>query len=190
MVLSVTRRERRAIEVRAPTLAWRRGSTGCSECSLAMSLPHEAYAGLVSRLVALAIDIAAVALGAAVAVGLAVGGSQMMIRETPGWVGPVVGVAIGLIPVVYFSASWWIVGQTPGGMAMGIAVRQGGGEPLGLARSLLRAVFGLAFAPIWLLGMALVLVDARRRGLIDLACGTVVVYVPQPSPDELAVSEP
>jgi uncharacterized RDD family membrane protein YckC len=155
-----------------------------------MSLPHEAYAGLVSRLVALAIDIAAVALGAAVAVGLAVGGSQMMIGETPGWVGPVVGVAIGLIPVVYFSASWWIVGQTPGGMAMGIAVRQGGGEPLGLARSLLRAVFGLAFAPIWLLGMALVLVDARRRGLIDLACGTVVVYVPQPSPDELAVSEP
>jgi uncharacterized RDD family membrane protein YckC len=155
-----------------------------------MSPPHEAYAGLVSRLVALAIDIAAVALGAAVTVGLAVGGSQMMIRETPGWVGPVVGVAIGLIPVVYFSASWWIVGQTPGGIAMGIAVRRGGGEPLGLARSLLRTVFGLAFAPIWLLGMALVLVDARRRGLIDLACGTVVVYVPQPSPDNLAVSEP
>jgi uncharacterized RDD family membrane protein YckC len=51
-------------------------------------------------------------------------------------------------------------------------------------------VFGLAFAPIWLLGMALVLVDARRRGLIDLAFGTVVVYASRPNADDLGVSEP
>ncbi len=142
-----------------------------------MNLPHEAYAGLISRLVALAIDIVLITVGAAIAVGLAFGGSQVLLRETPDWVGLVVGVAIGLLPVVYFSGSWWIAGQTPGGMTMGIAVRHRNGVPLRFTRSLLRALIGLALAPIWFLGMALVLVDDRRRGLIDVACGTVVVYV-------------
>lgn len=144
-----------------------------------MSLPHEAYAGLVSRLVALVIDVVAVTVSAAVAVAVVVGGSEVLLRGTPAWATVTAGLAAGLLPPVYFSVFWWIRGQTPGNMIMGIALRRQDGEPPAFARSLIRAVIGLLLAPLWLLGMVLVLVDDRRRSLLDLACGTAVVYVPE-----------
>jgi uncharacterized RDD family membrane protein YckC len=144
-----------------------------------MSLPHEAYAGLVSRLVALAIDVVVVTVSAGVAVAVLVGGSEVLLRGTPAWVTVTAGLAAGLLPPAYFSVFWWIKGQTPGNMAMGIALKRQDGEPPAFARSLIRALIGLLLAPVWLLGMVLILVDDRRRSLLDRACGTAVVYVPE-----------
>jgi uncharacterized RDD family membrane protein YckC len=142
-------------------------------------LHHEDYAGVVSRLLAVAIDVTVVTVAAAAGTALVVGASEVMLGDTPGWVVALTGACLGLVPTLYFALSWWITGQTAGGLAMGIAVRRAQGEPLGFPRSLIRAVLSLAFAPIWLLGIALALVDERRRGLLDVVAGTVVVYQPE-----------
>ena len=63
---------------------------------------------------------------------------------------------------------------------MGIAVRDDMGRPLRFPRSLIRAVLGLAVAPLWLAGMIAVLLDTRRRGLLDMVVRTVVVYGSSP----------
>lgn len=141
-------------------------------------LRHRAYAGLVSRLVALVIDIVIVTLAAAAVLAVGVGGSRVMLGETPGWVRAAVGGVIALLPAGYLSGGWWVSGQTFGNMAIGIVVPDDAGRPLRFPRALLWAVLGLALAPFWLAGLLAVLVDARRRGLLDMVCRTVVLYVP------------
>ncbi|MCI0686455.1 MAG: RDD family protein [Sporichthyaceae bacterium] len=131
-----------------------------------------------SRVLALALDVAVVTIGIGLVVAMAAGAAEMTVGRTTGWVTALVGVVVGLLPVGYFASCWWIGGQTAGNMAMGIAVRRSDGEPLRFPRSLVRAVLGLALAPLWLLGLLLVLADDRRRGLLDLVAGTVVVYTP------------
>lgn len=140
---------------------------------------HEDYAGVVSRLLAVGIDVTVVTVAAAAGTALVVGGAEVMLGDTPDWVLALTGVCLGLLPTLYFALCWWITGQTAGGLAMGIAVRRTEGEPLGFPRSLIRAFLSLAFAPIWLIGIALAFVDERRRGLLDVVAGTVVVYQPE-----------
>jgi uncharacterized RDD family membrane protein YckC len=142
-------------------------------------LRHEDYAGIVSRLVAVAIDVAVLTVAAAAAAGLVLGGAEVVLGDTPGWLVAATSFVLALLPTLYFTLGWWILGQTAGGLAMGIAVRRAGGRPLHFLRALVRAVLGLAFVVIWLIGMALVLVDQRRRALIDVVTGTEVVYVPE-----------
>lgn len=142
--------------------------------------PREEYAGIVSRLAALTVD--AVLLAAA---GLAVGlGAPALwsavVGSAPHEVHAVADVVAGLLPLVYFWTSWWVRGQTVGGLLIGTAVRRKDGSPIGLSRAGLRAFVGLLFAPVWLVGMVTTVVDRRRRGLLDLAMGTVVVRVEDP----------
>lgn len=145
------------------------------------NLPREAHAGLVSRLTALTLDVVIVTILAATIVGLALGGAEVMFGRIPAWIQVPTSIAVGLLPVTYFAAAWWLAGQTIGGIAMGIAVRDAATRRLKFPRSLIRAVGGLALAPVWLLGMALVLVDSRRRSLLDIVVGTIVIYVPDRS---------
>jgi uncharacterized RDD family membrane protein YckC len=150
-----------------------------SSAEIGASLHHEDYAGIVSRLVAVAIDVAVLTVAAAAAAGLVLGGAEVVLGDTPGWLVAATSFVLALLPTLYFTLGWWILGQTAGGLAMGIAVRRAGGRPLHFPRALVRAVLGLSFAVIWLIGMALVLVDQRRRALIDVVTGTEVVYVPE-----------
>jgi len=52
-----------------------------------------------------------------------------------------------------------------------------------------RAFFGLLFAPIWLAGMILTVLDSRRRAAHDLLMGTIVRrvrpngHIATPTPD-------
>jgi uncharacterized RDD family membrane protein YckC len=140
--------------------------------------PHDGYAGVVSRLAALVLDVAIVTLLAAGIVALAIGGAEVMLGRVPRWVEVPTVLAVALLPVAYFTTAWWLTGQSLGGIAMGIAVRDARVRSLGFPRSLIRAAAGLALAPVWLVGMCLILVDGRRRGLLDLLVGTVVVYAP------------
>jgi uncharacterized RDD family membrane protein YckC len=143
-----------------------------------LGLRHGDYAGLVSRLLAVVIDVALLTVAAAVVIALGIGAAEMTLGDTPRWADWLIGVAVGVIPTAYLTVAWWTTGQTAGAMAFGIAVRQRDGRrPLGLPRSLVRALLALAFPPVWLLGLTVGLVDERRRGLLDLVVGSAVVYV-------------
>ena len=49
-----------------------------------------------------------------------------------------------------------------------------------LFRAAIRAAVGLLIAPLWIIGLAYVLWDRRRRALHDLVFGTVVPYTSPP----------
>jgi uncharacterized RDD family membrane protein YckC len=143
-------------------------------------LRREDYAGVVSRLVAVAIDVAVLTVAAAAGAALVLGGAEVVLGHTPGWLVAATSAVLGLLPTLYFALGWWILGQTAGGLVMGIAVRRLGGRPLRFPRALLRAILGLVFPVIWLIGLAWAFIDQRRRGLLDVITGTEVVYVPEP----------
>jgi uncharacterized RDD family membrane protein YckC len=135
------------------------------------------YAGVATRAVALAIDIAIAhvivfAGGAVLAlVGSLVGDMRLdtlaRVLASAAWV-TVVG--------TYFVLFWSTAGQTPGMRLLGLRVTQDSGGHPSVMRSVVRVIgLALATAPLFL-GFVPVLVDARRRGLQDFLAGTVVLY--------------
>ena len=136
-----------------------------------------AFAGVVTRGVALAIDAAVVSLifliGAAL-VGL-VGSLFGQLR--PAWLaGIIAGASWLLLVLAYFVGFWTAAGQTPGMRILRVRVLDPRGGSPKLGRSLVR-VFGLALAIIpCFVGFLPALVDYSRRGLHDFVAGTVVVY--------------
>lgn len=146
------------------------------------------YAGLVSRLSALTVDIAGLTLtGLAVSIlpGLA---AQQVTGEAPGWLTGAATWLASLLPWLYFTACWWLGGQTVGGMLIGITVTQADGGRLGLLRSGLRAFAGLAFFPLWTIGLVTILFDPRRRALHDMVFGTQVRFTHAPEPASPSVT--
>jgi uncharacterized RDD family membrane protein YckC len=147
-----------------------------------MSPEDPGYAGLVTRLVAVAIDAAALTVGFAVSsavVGLILSLFTSVEANSP-WA--ILGIA-GCWSVVvagYFSLFWTLTGQTPGMRLMHVRVTDARGEPPSFPRSLLRVAGAVLAAIPFFAGFALVLVDDRRRGLHDMIAGTVVVYEPEP----------
>ena len=145
------------------------------------------YAGVATRAVGLAIDMAIVqaivfTTGAVFAlVGSLVGDLELdktgRILAVGGWLA-VVG--------TYFVVFWSTAGQTPGMRLMAVRVLAGDGHPPGVGRSLVRLIgLGLAIIPLFL-GFVPALLDSRRRALPDFLAGTVVLYAgaalpPQPA---------
>ena len=141
-----------------------------------MSPERVPYAGIATRAVALAIDVAiaqAIVLtgGAVLAlVGSLVGDVQL---DRVGRL--VAALAWAVVVGAYFVVFWSTAGQTPGMRALGLRVVAGDGPPTP-GRAFVR-VIGLALAIVPLFaGFLPVLVDNRRRGLHDFLAGTVVVY--------------
>jgi len=137
---------------------------------------REAYAGLVSRLLALVLDALALAIVVPL-VGTGVPGlwGALVLGPAPGWLQVSAGVLAALVPFGYFWLCWWAVGHTLGGALFGTAVRRPDGERLGPLRSAVRSLVGIALAPIWLAGLLYSVLDRRRRGLHDVLLGTVVL---------------
>jgi uncharacterized RDD family membrane protein YckC len=133
-------------------------------------------AGIVTRALALAVDVAAtigihLLLVAVVAlVASLVGGLR------PQWlVGMLLGLGWILIAGGYFVLFWSTTGQTPGMRLFRLRVHSRGAVP-SVGRSIVRMVgLVLAIAPFFL-GFVPVLFDERRRGLPDFLAGTVVEY--------------
>jgi uncharacterized RDD family membrane protein YckC len=156
-----------------------------------MTVPGSPYAGIATRAVALAADMAIVqaivfAGGAVFAlVASLVGGLEMgslaRILAAVAWAATV---------CTYFVTFWATVGQTPGMRMMDLVVSTSEGGSPGVGRSIVR-VIGLALAIIPLFaGFLPVLVDDRRRGLHDLLAGTVVLHrgaEPPPAPARSAL---
>jgi uncharacterized RDD family membrane protein YckC len=143
------------------------------------SQSSQPYAGIVTRTVAFALDIAILQGGLLIA-GIVVG----LIVEAFGDFSPDVNslsvalAAIGwfLAFTTYFSTFWSLTGQTPGMRALGIRVTATTGERLTPRRSILRVACMIAAALPFFAGYLLILIDDRRRGLHDLVARTVVRY--------------
>lgn len=142
-----------------------------------MSAATVPYAGIATRAVALAIDVAlaqlVVLLGGALfaLVGSLVGGIRLDGLERV-----LAAAAWGAAVVTYFVVFWTSAGQTPGMRALGLRVTRTDGATVALGHALLRVVgLGLAIVPLFA-GFLPVLVDDRRRALQDFMAGTVVVY--------------
>lgn len=149
--------------------------------------PH-AYAGLVSRLIALAVDVALltiVGLGVSVLPGLA---WREVIGYPPGWFTEASGIVASVLPWAYFTVAWWLGGQTVGGLVVGTRVARMNGRRPRLVQAALRAFVGLLLVPVWLIGLAWVLWDPRRRAWHDIVFRTVVVRSPDLVPSGSSVS--
>jgi uncharacterized RDD family membrane protein YckC len=138
-----------------------------------------AYAGLVTRALAFALDAAIVNL-TGIFVGVVVG-LALSVLKTPDKVDHLL-LAIGAVlfvvwTIAYFVGFWSTTGQTPGDRVMRIRVRRATtDEPLHLGWALVRlAGLGLAAIPL-LLGFLPILLNERRRGLQDLLGRSVVVH--------------
>ena len=138
-----------------------------------------AYAGIVTRTLALAIDAVVLNVGVVVVttiVGLALSvfGESLSEPETAALLGAAAGWA--LVAGSYFAGFWTLAGQTPGMRVMRLEVScTGGGRPR--AGRSLRRLGGMIVAALPLMaGYALILVDAKRQGLHDKLAGTVVRY--------------
>lgn len=141
---------------------------------------HRSFAGLVSRLGGLGVDVLLAALAVAI-IGLGIPEAWKLVARLPSWLETTFRVVADITPAVYFAASWRLTGETLGSWIFGTRVTLADGSSLGGVRAVLRAVIGVALAPIWFVGMIAVLFDARRRSLLDMAFGTVVRYVPRSS---------
>jgi uncharacterized RDD family membrane protein YckC len=148
-----------------------------------MTLARVRYAGVATRALALAVDVAIVHVivfsGAAIVglVGSLVGDLQL---DTVARV--LAATAWALTIAAYFVTFWNTVGQTPAMRMMDIRVVGADGLPPGFGRSLVRLV-GLALAIIpCFAGFLPVLVDDRRRGIHDMLAGTVVEHVDDGGP--------
>jgi uncharacterized RDD family membrane protein YckC len=141
--------------------------------------PSVTYAGLATRAVALAVDVAiaqviVVTGGAVLALVASLAGGDMEL-ETLGRV--LAGFAWAAVVATYFVFFWSTAGQTPGMRLMALRVLDPAGAHPGVVRSTVRLI-GLVLCIIPLFaGFLPVLVDDRRRGLHDMLAGTVVVYV-------------
>ena len=143
-----------------------------------MSLARARYAGIATRALALAVDVAivqvAVLAGAAI-LGLvaSLAGGDLKL-ETLGRL--LAASAWAFTVAAYFVFFWSTVGQTPAMRMMDIRVSTPDGAPPGVGRSIVRLI-GLLLAIIPLFaGFLPVLVDDRRRGIHDMLAGTVVEY--------------
>jgi uncharacterized RDD family membrane protein YckC len=143
----------------------------------AVTRPAVPYAGIATRAVALAIDVAIaqviVLSGGAIfaLVASLVGGVRL---DTLGRI--LAAAAWAAVVGAYFVLFWSTAGQTPGMRLMALRVMTADGTHPGVARSILRLIgLGLAIVPLFA-GFLPVLVDERRRGLHDMLAGTVVTY--------------
>lgn len=142
-----------------------------------------AYAGLVTRLVAFALD-AAVINAVIWSVALVAALCLSLFSHVPHDVEIVLAAVGGFVAiawsVAYFTFFWSSTGQTPGNRVLSIKVQSANGERLHAGRAFLRVLLlPLSVIP-FCAGLGLILVDRRRRALHDVLAHTVVVYVTRP----------
>lgn len=143
------------------------------------------YAGIVTRAVAFAMDVAivyAILFLIGVVVALIIGAFSNF--NLDGDVKTYLGAALAWIIAfsTYCTSFWSLTGQTPGMRALGIEVMTCDGERLGVRRSLVRLV-GMVLAAIPLfLGYLPILLRDDRRGLHDRLARSVVTYAEKKRP--------
>ena len=137
---------------------------------------HIGYAGLVTRAVAVGIDLLVIN-GIAVITGALINLIASFFGHA-GHIGPVAAVLGGAAWIawsaVYFMVFWSLTGQTPGDRLMGIRVISTSSDRIRIRQAFVRYwAMLLAALPLGA-GFLPVLTDEQRRGLHDKIAGTVV----------------
>jgi uncharacterized RDD family membrane protein YckC len=132
-------------------------------------------AGIVSRVLADAIDLLIVVAIAIVAY-LGVSAALFIVRPARfAWPHPSTFLSssvVALLLVLYLAIGWSETGRTPGKQVMGLRLENGRGDAPSLWSALLRAVLCVVF-PI---GLAWSVFDRQHRSLQDLLMRTSVLY--------------
>ncbi len=142
-----------------------------------------AYAGLVTRAIAIVIDAALINVAA-----LAVTGAVLLVESVFSLshkhhgIAAALAIALFVVWVVsYFVVFWTTTGQTPGSRVMQIRVTRTDGSRLGLIASLVR-LGGMVISLPLFWGYLPILWSPRRRAIADVLARTVVIVV---APDTL-----
>jgi uncharacterized RDD family membrane protein YckC len=154
------------------------------------------YAGLVTRAVALGLDVLAIiALASLLVVVVDLVASAFGHHGGFGVAQAAISAVLYAIWVVsYFAGFWNLTGQTPGDRLLGIRVVRPTGELISSGQALLRfAGTVLAALPLGA-GFLPVLFNDRRRALNDRIADTVVIWVdsessPDPQHESVAVAD-
>jgi len=140
------------------------------------------YAGFWLRLVAMAIDSAALAVIIWLFVGIwpvLFGRGWMGASETAGDAGVIYWATIILIPVLliatYFIVFWRWRGQTPGKMVMRITIVRFNGDPISWVDAIMRFLGCVISAALALIGFFWIAYDGRRQGWHDKLAETYVI---------------
>lgn len=134
-----------------------------------------AYAGLVTRTIAIVIDLIVID-----ATALVVTGVVLLIESVFGqvgnhkWLAAIGGVVFFFWVAGYFMAFWMATGQTPGNRVMQIRVIRQDGTRVKPRHALVRLGAMVISLPLFW-GYLPILTTARRRGFPDVTAGTVVV---------------
>jgi len=170
------------------------------------ALRFAAYAGFVSRLMAMIVDlllIGAVWVSGGIAVDFVTRTSGLkqivsfLMPHLP-WLSPLQEVllsatfsviALLTLGLFYFTFFYTFGGATLGKYLMGLRVVRSDGRPLSGAQAALRTVaYAVSALPVYL-GFLSVLVDDRRRAWHDMLSGTAVVHSWRARPDERFLRE-
>jgi uncharacterized RDD family membrane protein YckC len=156
------------------------------------------YAGFVSRLLALLVDVALIV------IALALGGSLLTtavdVLGLRGWFDSVAGPSglfgglfagiSGLAIVIgYLVLFWLLTGQTLGMMLMGLRVANRAGGRLGFWQAIVRIIGYLILPGIYFFGFLWILGDDKRQAWHDKLARTCVVYAWDARPDETFLTE-
>ncbi|MGD2077829.1 MAG: RDD family protein [Chloroflexota bacterium] len=151
------------------------------------------YAGFVSRLLALIVDVALVVFVLAIGSSLLTTTVDVLdLREwfdaaftsagqLTGWLTAINGL---LIVIGYLVLFWLLTGQTLGMMLMGLRVVDHHGGRLSLWQVILRIIGYFIFPGIFFLGFFWILGDDKREAWHDKLARTYVVYAWDARPDE------
>lgn len=164
---------------------------GRSSAIPAAARPYQGQpAGVVTRVVASAIDAVVVMVIAAAIYG-GIAGVSFLIRPRnfswPSGLGWSIPVVILVISVPYLALSWATVGRTAGDSLLGLRVADRRGRRLGVGRAVARAVLCALF-PI---GLFWVAVSRANRSVQDILLRTAVVYAwtPRVTPADATTRE-
>ena len=141
--------------------------------------PLPTRAGVVTRVLAAAVDSVLVVLLAA-ALDLAAAGARFLWSPVNfRWPRPtteVLVIAVLAVAVVYLTAGWALAGRTYGSRLMGLRVLSSRLRLLGWTRSFMRALTCV----IWPVGLLWCGISRTRSSVADLVVRSVVVYDAQP----------
>jgi uncharacterized RDD family membrane protein YckC len=137
------------------------------------------HAGVVTRLLAAAVDAVVVVVLTAL-LDLAAAGARFLWSPVDfRWPQPTVTVSVVvllLVAVVYLAAGWALAGRTYGMRLMGLRVLSSRNQLLGWTRSILRALMSV----LWPVGLLWCGISRTRSSFADVVLRTVVVYDAQP----------
>jgi uncharacterized RDD family membrane protein YckC len=132
-------------------------------------------AGIVTRTLAVAVDVAVVLALMGLALLVTAGVRFFLSPLSFSWPAPSwpLSLAVGaLLALIYLTVGWATSGRSLGAAVLGLRVRGMSGRPLGWKRSAIRAAF-CVMLPV---GLFWCLVSRRRLSLQDILLRSVVVY--------------